>query len=71
MFRRSILLGGCLRNKLEPPINVLELATRYAKLEAFPLSLNIDGVSLHVKSKGRQATIILNEIVRQPAGGSR
>lgn len=47
--------------KLEPPINVLELAARYAKIEIFPLLLNIDGVSLHIKSKGRQPTIILNE----------
>jgi Zn-dependent peptidase ImmA (M78 family) len=46
---------------LEPPINVLELATRYAKVEAFPFSLSIDGVSLHIKSKGRRATIIINE----------
>jgi len=46
---------------LEPPINVLELATHYAKLEAFPFSLNIDGVSLHIKVKGWQPTIILND----------
>ena len=47
--------------KLEPPINVRELATRYAKIEVFSLLLNVDGVSLHIKSKGRKPTIILND----------
>ena len=47
--------------KLEPPINVRELATCYAKIEVFSLLLNVDGVSLHIKSKGRKPTIILND----------
>jgi Zn-dependent peptidase ImmA (M78 family) len=47
--------------KLEPPINVLALASRYAKVETLSLSLNIDGVSLHIKSNRRRPTIILNE----------
>ena len=42
--------------KLEPPINVLELATRYAKLEVFPIYLNIYRVSYLVYQIKRTET---------------
>jgi len=48
------------REKLRPPIDVVATARKFAKVEQLKLPVNVDGVCLNLKRRGRQPCIIVN-----------